>query len=352
MENKKLPSPLNLVKAKFTFEEKTTNVTIDICKNVDFPEKLYKYYSLSDYSLKALKNSTIYFSHAHLLNDVMDGNFSLWNMENFIIHHQKITGESRENTIKSVKKLVKELSNKVLECRGVLSLSDTYKNELLWIHYTNESGYCLEFETDNLKKCINQNREENDCLIFPISYDNLKQIDFFKYIAYEKKKDKIEYEAILAILYCFAQKGKFWKYENEWRFLLRDRKFNPISFPTEIINDDEKLIEDDRKSGGNIQINKDAISKVILAPLFFNNSRFNKLEIIDTNIYIYNFKDNNNGKSSKEFLEILKNSFNNKIYQVVKLVQNELIIRELIYKIEIIDIGNNYIKLIKTQILS
>ncbi|MBF6652721.1 hypothetical protein C3B47_07400 [Flavobacterium columnare] len=352
MENKKPPSPLNLVKAKFTFEEKTTNVTIDICKNVAFPEKLYKYYSLSDYTLKGLKNSTIYFSHAHLLNDVMDGNFSLWNMENFIIHHQKITGEDRENTIESVKNLVKKLTNKVLECRGVLSLSDTYKNELLWIHYTNESGYCLEFETDNLKKSINQNREENDCLFFPISYDNLKQKDFYEYIGYEKKENKINFEAILAILYCFAQKDKFWGYENEWRFLLRDRKFNSISFPTEIINDDEKLIEDDRKSGGNIQINKDAISKVILAPLFFNNSRFNKLEIIDTNIYIYNFKDNNNGKSSKEFLEILKNSFNNKIYQVDKLVKNELIIRELIYKIEIIDIGNNYIKLIKTQILS
>lgn len=155
---------------------------------------------------------------------------------------------------------------------------------------------------------------------------------------------------MLPILYCFAQKDNCWKYENEWRFLLRDKKFNSISFPIEIINDEDKSMEDARKTGGNVEIDKDVISKVILAPLFFNNSRFNKLEITNSNFLIYNFKDNTAGKAAKDFLEILKNSFNSKIYQVDKVVQNELVVRELKYKIEIIDIENSFVKLIKTEI--
>lgn len=347
MEDKKLPITLHL--KNVTFEQKEdkniqTNVIIEV------PKKLYKYYSLSDYSLKGLKNNTLYFSHANLLNDVMDGNFMLWNMKEFIIQYKKEMNITSNIDDELTISIVKQISKPTLECRGVLSLSDTYKNELIWAHYTNETGYCIELETNDFKKCINGNRQENDCHFFPISYDDLKQIDISKYITFETTNNRKTVNAMLPILYCFAQKDNCWKYEKEWRFLLRDKKFNSISFPIEIINDEDKSQEDARKTGGNIGINKDVISKVILAPLFFNNSRFNKLEITNSNFLIYNFKDNTAGKVAKDFLEILKNSFNSKIYQVDKVIQNELVVRELKYKIEIIDIEDSFVKLIKTEI--
>ncbi len=108
--------------------------------------------------------------------------------------------------------------------------------------------------------------------------------------------------------------------------------------------------EDDKKSGGNIEIDPKVISKIILAPLFFNNSRFNKLEITNGNFLIYNFKDNNAGEVAKDFLEILKSRFNDRIYQVDKIIKDGLVVRELKYKIEIIDIGDNFIKLFKKNI--
>jgi hypothetical protein len=347
MEDKKLPLTLHLENATFTQKE---NKNIEVNIKTEVPKKLYKYYSLSNYSLKGLKNNTLYFSHANLLNDVMDGNFMLWNMEEFIIQYKNDMNINSNIDEELTINMLKKISKPILECRGILSLSDTYKNELIWAHYTSETGYCIEFETNDFKKSINENRHENDCYFFPISYDNLKQIDFSKYITFEIANNEKTVNAMLPILYCFAQKDNSWKYEKEWRFLLHDKKFNSISFPIEIISDEDKSLEDVRKTGGNIEINKDVISKIILAPLFFNNSRFNKLEENNSNLLIYNFKNNINGKVAKDFLEILKNSFNSKIYQVDKVIQDGLVIRELKFKIEIIDIGENFIKLIKTQI--
>jgi hypothetical protein len=340
------PNPLILRNVIFKFTDSLGQIEVNTY--LDEPEKLYKYYSLSDYSLKSLKKNTIYFSHANLLNDVMDGNFMLWDMNDFI----KQYNEDKEiKSDISKESILKQITKPFLECRGVFSLCDTYKNELIWAHYTNETGYCIEFETKKLKKNINENRKENDCYFFPISYGNLQQINFSEYIhcenEFETKRKTVN--AMLPILYCFAQKENSWKYENEWRFLLRDKKFNSISFPIEIINDELNKIEKFRKSGGNIKIKKNIISKVILAPLFFNNSRFNKVEITNSNLLIYNFKDDISGKTAKEFLEILKYNFKNKIYQIDKIIKDKVVVREIKYKIEIIDICEGFVKLEKIE---
>jgi hypothetical protein len=347
MEKDNLPLPLNLENAKFTHKG---NKNIEINIKTEVPKKLYKYYSLSDYSLNGLKNNTLYFSHSHLLNDVMDGNFMLWNFDAFLKEFHKETNNVHQN--ETILNELRNLTEKFLKNRGILSLSDNYNNELLWIHYTNESGYCIEIETQVLKKSLEKNRKKDELYFFPISYGELKQINFNEHveksiISDNSKTKERNIDANLPILYTFAQKDVFWKYENEWRFLLKDLKFNSISFPISIINDAQKEYEDDKKSDGNVEIQKEAITKIILAPLFFNNSRFNNLEYDGLNVKIYNFKENNSGKSTKAFLEILKSQFSDRIFQVDKIVKNEIVYREILYKIEIIDIGNNYIKIQK-----
>ena len=343
MENKEITLQLQLENANFINKKNIKKIEIDI--KLDIPKKLYKYYSLSNYSLKGLKNSTIYFSHPHLLNDVMDGNFMLWNFTDFLKNFKKENESDIEEALNG-------LTEPFLKSRGIFSLSDNYKNELLWVHYTNEQGYCIEFETEKLRKGLEKDRKEHEIYFFPISYGDLKQINFKDYIIKSilPKTQEIYIDANLPILYSFAQKDKFWTYENEWRFLLNDNKFNKISYPITIINDEQKEDEDNKKNGGNIEFHNEIISKIILAPLFFNNTRFNKSEFVEEDLRTYNFKNNNSGKLAQEFLDLLKSQFNDKIYQVDKIVKDGIVMREIIYKIEIIDINEKNIKIKKILI--
>lgn len=345
--------PLDLENAKFINDGNKINIDLKI----KVPEKLYKYYSISNNSINSIKNGTLYFSHAHLLNDIMDGNFMLWDTKEFITEYKKEREIKGTNDHEFSKDILKKLIKPFLECRGILSLADTYKNELIWAHYCVENGYCLELDRLQLENNLKENRSEKDCHFFPVSYEkDLKQINFLEYISFKIVPKNINFEskkvdAILPLLYCFAQKDECWKYEKEWRFLLIDRKFNSISHPLEIIDDEQKSLEDSRKSGGNITINKNVIHRIILAPLFFNNTRFNNHEILNSNMEIYNFKKNNEGKITREFLEVLKSDFKNKIFQVDKVIKKNIVVRDIKYQIDIIDIGETFVKIKKKVVI-
>lgn len=332
------------------FTQTNGRITVDFDKQI--PKTLYKYYSVSHHAITGLKNKTLYFSHAHLLNDVMDGNFMLWDVEKFIANFiSERQGVDNENDIyEKVKNLIKPF----LKNKGVLSLSNTYKNELIWVHYTNEYGYCLELETDKLLESVRKNRNEKDVLFFPISYNNLEQIDFAEHITTGliPKNEKFmtrKVDANLPILYCFAQKDKFWEYEKEWRLLINDKSFKTIEFPLTIMNDEEKKTENENKSSRNVKIEKKTISKIILAPLFFNNERFNKSSINGT-MTTFNFKSNENRKMIKEFLQMLKIDFNDKIYQIEKFIKDKRITRDIKYKIHIVRINEQSVDIIKSEI--
>jgi len=333
-----------------TFTQTNGRIKVDFDKQI--PKTLYKYYSVTNYAIEGLKNKTLYFSHAHLLNDVMDGNFMLWDVKKFIANLiNERQGVDNENDIYEE---VRNFTKPFLKNKGVLSLSNTYKNELIWVHYTNECGYCIELDTDRLLESVRKNRNEKDILFYPVSYDNLKQIDFAEYITTEliPKNEKFmsrKVDANLPILYCFAQKDKFWKYEKEWRLLINDKSFKSIEFPLTIMNDEEKKTENKNKSSGNVEIEKKAISKIILAPLFFNNERFNKASINGTTI-TFNFKPNENGKMMKEFLQTLKSDFKDKICQIEKFIKDKRIVRDIKYKIQIVRINEQSVDIIKSEI--
>src|SRR5690606_5125349 len=139
-------------------------------------EKLYKYYSLSERTIKSFDDNTVYFSHGHLLNDIMDGNFMLWDLSRFIL---KFRDETNDRTT-TAESLLSQITKPFLEKRDVLSLCITYQNELIWAHYTGETGYCIELNTDRLKENLLENRSPQDLLFFPVSYGKLQQIDFSK----------------------------------------------------------------------------------------------------------------------------------------------------------------------------
>lgn len=314
------------------------------------PENLYKYYSLMDYNIKGINNNTIFFSQVHLLNDILEGNFkNLWNFDTFK-NNDAIQKDIKEQIINTTK-----YEEEFLKNRGIFSICEDYKNDLLWVHYTQESGYCLEINTHELLNCLEQ-QHKNDYWFYPINYPkSLSPLPFDDYLElYEENHGNFIRKYIdinLPIFYTLSTKEHHWHYEKEWRILLRSKKFNYIVSPTQIIGDKSKEIENKEKKGGNIEIPNKVIKKVILAPHFFKNSRFNHYDYDkDSGVELFHFINNYEGKLAYDFLNVINQKYPNNIYQVDKIVQNNLLKREISKSIEIIDINESYIKVVRKEI--
>lgn len=310
------------------------------------PNLLYKYYSLNKYSISNIKESTFHFSHAHSLNDLMDGNLKmLWDMKNFIDEYRKdnkIPFSVKDFEIQ--KYIMNQIEVEFLKFKGVFSLSETYKNELLWVHYTNEKGYCIEIDTKAFESFL-QSKYNGDYHFFPIDYHKLKQINFNDYIIKTEK----DIDANIPIMYSFIRKDKFWSYEKEWRFVLRHKNFQQVYHPLEFVEESEHETSLNSKYYRNIKVSNHLIKKVILAPAFFDNERFSKLNFNHNSIK-YHFKKSKSENETKEFLKILYRDFNDRIFQVDKVVNKDVVGREICYQIVINEINNDYILLNKTDL--
>ena len=322
--------------------------------DASIPNFLYKYYSVNKYSLSNLKESTFHFSHAHSLNDLMDGNLKMmWDMKSFIDKYRKdnkIPFSVKDFEIQ--KSIMHKLEVEFLKFKGVFSLSETYKNELLWVHYTNENGYCIEIDTIEFDTFLKR-KYHDDYHFFPIDYEVLEQIDFNKYILKTIKevngKNKKDIDANIPIMYSFIRKDKFWSYEKEWRFVLRHKNFQQVYHPLEFVEESEHETSLNSKYYRNIKVSNHLIKKVILAPAFFNNERFSKLNFNHNSIK-YHFNKSKSENETKEFLKLLYRDFNDIIYQVDKVVNKGVVGREICYQIVINEINNDYILLNKTDL--
>lgn len=331
-----------------TFINSDGEISVNVKKKI--PEKLYKYYSLDKNSNSSMKNSSLFFSHAHLLNDVMDGNFSLWNLNKYIEKYKKDTNSTDDNNVLIQSHLL-QLINPILKHRGTLSLTDGYENELFWAHYTKDRGYCIEIDTQKLNSFLKE-KYQNKVLLFPVNYSELKSIDFHEKVIYKLEDSTQSVDVKIPICYSFSVKDKFWNYENEWRFLLNDNDFEQISNPLEIISDDLKSVELKNLSKRNVKVDSEIIKKVILALYFFNNERFNKRDTDNQQNEIYWFKKTNEFEFTYNFLEILKNQYNDKIEQIDKTLNYEsnTVHRKLQYKIKILKLTKEFVKIKRTLI--
>lgn len=63
----------------------TPTIDLNSFKNLDYPKKMFKHYSLSTNSENVLtgnKNPYLYFSYPNQLNDNVDGSMLLWDLRN------------------------------------------------------------------------------------------------------------------------------------------------------------------------------------------------------------------------------------------------------------------------------
>lgn len=124
-----------------------------------FPKKVYKFRSI-DRALDILKNLEFYFASPKTFNDPFDcalnevlnytpEDISRWyqtNKDSINMSEQDFINFTQNNKLK-FNKLVKQTKEKTLYNKGILSLSKTKENILLWSHYAeNHAGVSIELE--------------------------------------------------------------------------------------------------------------------------------------------------------------------------------------------------------------
>lgn len=178
----------------------------------EIPQTLYKYYALTPNSVDALMNTYIYATHPNQLNDRLDCYEQLIDFDTpdtireFFGEYETIvdflnlpdeqlfTKENRKHFQHMFKILVYQKF-------GVLSMSEGFDNMLMWAHYAQNSGFCLEL----------------DYTQFPFNYSGPFPVNYQESFS-PIKLSKTPLESAIA-----AQsnvKNKIWEYEKEWRVII------------------------------------------------------------------------------------------------------------------------------------
>ena len=254
----------------------------------------YKYYSINKYNLSTIKEKYFYCSRPSQLNDLFDCRIP-------IEYKNKTDEELLEwirynggdwlsglipgynfpyNTVEELKQSFNNgifekyfydtFNSKEIDSFHVFSLTNTYKNQVLWATYTNNQGFCVEFEATKLPELkkinpyINSKAEYGlQVLNFPKTRDysysiinnkkylnlfnveyNFKPIEKFdiisdKYMIASPQSDLVD--NLPSITQNLITKNSDWSYENEYRGIFRtygkeDREFdNKIYYSENIV---------------------------------------------------------------------------------------------------------------------
>jgi len=309
---------------------KYTEQGIEYPNSIKFPRYLFKYYAINSNSLDSFVNEYLFFSHPNQLNDVVDAtdlllNFEDCSEENYYGLYKYRTDRYNfdKNKIPNYEDAKKDDFRDLREfiyfvrffSKGILSLTIHPYNKLMMAHYTFETGFVLEFEPNMLMTFLEKQIENKNVQLFPMNYsETIKPINFFKESKKTIKKEKgiIEHSLNFKIpfLYISSLKDEIWKYEEEWRILIEKDNMGHIA-PLLDFRKVPKEIKIDE--GRKIKYDNSCINKIILAPMFFNNSSF-KSEI-SSNSYDRNYSLNREFFQKKELLDSMR-YFLNKICSI------------------------------------
>lgn len=325
---------MNLILDRKTFSLQNGDLEVNV--NEALPSKFYKYFSLNKNSINNFITSKIHFSNPFKLNDIMEGSSQLWNLDSFIDEYRVETGRDWRQMFDYVSKTIPE---EFFAHRGVLCLTDSFDNNLFWPHYTSELGFCIEYD----RKIFFDSISCDNKLLYPIDYKLLERIEFSKFIKKTLLGSKMTVEALLPMIYSISVKDSIWSYEREWRIMIKKENLGKISHPLRIIDEKQNNIEVNNLQNRNIFFEQDSIQKVIVSTLFFSNSRFSKIEVINNFTKKYSFKSDSL-YLFLFFLEIAKN-YNDRLFQIDRDVKNNIIVSKLNFRHAVIDITEKYVVL-------
>ena len=186
---------------------------------------------------------------------------------------------------------------------GVISLSENENNPLMWPHYTNEIGFQLEFNTENLERSIKSNLEmHNDEYLGFFSINYTSKIEIIDLSNFEDFR--------IPALYINNVKLDHWAYEKEWRFLISKKNMGVRNSKIGYNVSNEHII---KKENRYAFFDKKSIVKICLAPNFFRGEIF-QLKFINKKEMLVRPKPNKS-KNEEYFLNFLIKSYPDKIYQ-------------------------------------
>lgn len=192
--------------------------------------KLFKYRPLDEYAVNWISRNELYFRNAGDLDDPFDCairvNFTGGSkdqyrnlislgikeqLKNLVLSDDQFNeivdrhlNEQMQNITQFSKEAEDGFRHGVLSKKGVLSLSETNNNVLMWSHYAaGHSGVCLQFEASEI---MNSARKVN-------YFDELPSINIFNQ-SFADLADQV-----------LLSKQQQWSYQKEWRVI--DPEFPP-----------------------------------------------------------------------------------------------------------------------------
>ena len=250
------------------------------------PKTFFKYYGLNENSVDALTNMYLFATHPSLFNDPFDCNKKLikFRTEDDVKNlWGSLYSDLKEKMGYDMDRMLdysqETYMNVLYRKLGIVSLTNSNDNLLMWAHYANHTGFCVEYDMDKLG--IEHYGP------FPINYaDEINTIGI----------DDIG--GHLAMLIQTNVKSPCWKYENEYRLLIPGPKDRYLKGYGECAEELSFPDDHDRKFSYSMM----AIQSICLGYKFFAENIYN---ITDCELEVsYNDKE----RLDFKVLDFLSNS--------------------------------------------
>lgn len=215
--------------------------------------ELAKYFSVNNYSLDNLKNSTLWFAMLNDFNDPFEGRIKIK------MRYEESTFSSRseaEEVARINKSYFQKLNKKYFEhlnnletlelqigfifdvwahtlrkvnseiinndgyCCFCAHREDVSTNQLMWSHYANGlRGFCIVFDESEMHRSLIELNKEDSLIIEPIVYkDQLPEIDIYNHMSHHFAPDDYLDDLVNEFnIKSRSTKSKAWCYEREHR---------------------------------------------------------------------------------------------------------------------------------------
>ena len=228
----------------------------DVSHPYSIPQTFFKYFTLNEYSVDALINMYIYATHPNQLNDLSDCHKDVIKINDYNSAKFVLGPWFEEVRRKSDDKAFFDFVNNAFKTimggkLGVFSLTSSYTNEVMWAHYAQNNGFCIELDVNEFYfKTWGP---------YPINYvDRLP--------SYDSKDISIHVPLLIQSLV----KRKSWSYEEEWRLLVHHPKGNDMERYNEYGELDKNIVLPNLHNR-KFKYPISALKSVRLAPHFFKN---------------------------------------------------------------------------------
>lgn len=196
----------------YEYDSENGRFNVNPKDGIEPPPTLFKYYPLSEYSVDALLHNYVYASHPNQLNDYFDCCPQMIVYDDPEIIRNQLTDIGYDCSQYTDDELIKNdeiqrevrkgLWHKMYSKIGIVSFTKDPRNLLMWSHYSQNQGICVEFDYSK----------------FPFDYYGPFPVNYQSAI---QEIHLMDTDFEVAVAMQFNIKHDRWKYENEWRIIAK-----------------------------------------------------------------------------------------------------------------------------------